>query len=137
MNYPICLQSLRLCRWLPLLYTAVALADNPILPFDIPSGTAERTLHQFALQSGVEVLFATDAVAGVRTNAVKGRFVPTEALGQMLRGTPLYVVDDDSNPVLRIARAPGPNVQRAVGTKAFHRPAALKRPTPFTTPRKT
>lgn len=77
--------------------------------FDIPAGTAEKTLRQFAAQSGVEVLFSTAAATGVRTNAVKGDLAVEKAAQQMLSGTPLRVVADNKNDVLRIVRNHYPN----------------------------
>jgi hypothetical protein len=77
--------------------------------FDLPAGGAEVTLKQFSIQSGVEVLYSTEAVRGVRTKAVKGRLLADEAVKQMLSGTPLYVVTDRKNGVWRIARTTDPN----------------------------
>ena len=37
--------------------------------FDVPAGAAEKTLKQFSEQAGVQLLFSTDLVAGVRTAA--------------------------------------------------------------------
>jgi hypothetical protein len=98
--------------------------------FDIPAGVAEETLKQFAAQSGVEVLFSTEATRGVRTKAVKGNIAVQDALKSMLSGTPLYVVDDRKNGVLRIARAADPNGQRAARKTTCDRPRnpdAIKR----------
>ena len=72
--------------------------------FDIPSDAAEKSLAMFAKQSGVEVLFSTEAAAGIRTEAIKGEIVPLEALQFMLAGTPLVIVRDDKNGVLRITK---------------------------------
>src|SRR5688572_16464499 len=93
--------------------TAGAADADSFQPFDIPAGEAERTLKQFATQSGLEVLYSTEAARGVRTNAVKGRLIAREAVTQMLSGTPLYVVNDSKNGVLRIARINDPNAPRA------------------------
>lgn len=84
--------------------TRLALAAEAKRSFNIPAETAEKSLKQFASQSGVEVLFSTQAAAGIRTNAIKGDFAPTDAVRQMLAGTPLYLVNDDKNGVLRIVR---------------------------------
>lgn len=82
--------------------------------FDLKADNAEKSLKAFSAQSGVEVLFPSDAAAGVRTNAVKGQYTPIEAAKLMLAGTELYV-RDESNGVVRIARSTqDPNVQRAV-----------------------
>jgi len=82
----------------------LASAEESFRAFDIPAESAEKTLQQFAVQSGMEVLFSTKAASGIRTNAVKGQLAPAEAVKQMLSGTPLYIVNDSKNGVLRIAR---------------------------------
>lgn len=114
MNLPFSrLPGLRLA-WLlcSLVCLAAQTADNLRL-FNIPAGFAETTLKQFAAQAGMEVLFSTEVARGVRTNAVKGELLVHEAAKQMLSGTPLYVVTDSRHGVLRIARTPSPNAQRA------------------------
>jgi hypothetical protein len=90
--------------------------------FDIPAGAAEKTLKQFAAQSGMEVLFSTEAARGVRTNAVKGNLIVQAAVRQMLSGTPLYLVEDNKHGVLRIARDMDPNAQRAAPKMSCARP---------------
>ena len=60
---------------------------------------------------------STQAAAGIRTNAIRGEFAPTDAVRQMLAGTPLYLVSDDKNGVLRIARN-GPAGPDASGQNA-------------------
>ena len=72
--------------------------------FDLPADTADKSLRLFSAQSGLEVLFATDVAAGVRTNAVKGEFTALEAASRLLSGTSLTIVRDDKNGVLRVAR---------------------------------
>jgi hypothetical protein len=89
--------------------SGAAAGAETLRSFDIPAGEAEKTLKQFAAQSGLEVLFSTEAARGVRTKAVKGRLVADEAVKQMLSGTPLYVVIDSKNRVWRIARTKHPN----------------------------
>lgn len=79
-------------------------------------------LQRFAAQSGVEVLFSTEAAKGVRTNAVKGAFAVEDAVRRMLSGTPLYLVSDTKHGVLRIARAPDPNAPRAAQRTTCDRP---------------
>ena len=96
-----------------LVFSAAAADADSLRSFDIPAGEAERTLKDFATQSGLEVLYSTNAARGVRTKAVKGLLVAREAVKQMLSGTPLYVVNDSKNGVLRIARVTDPNAPRA------------------------
>ena len=57
--------------------------------FNIPAGDAAATLRQLSAQAGVELLYSTEAVAGVQTRTVRGRLSPLEALAQLLRDTPL------------------------------------------------
>ena len=97
-------------------------ATEPVRSFDIAAGAAETALKQFARQSGVVVLFSTEAARGVRTNAVKGDLQVQEAVERMLAGTPLRVVKDSKNGVLRIARDPGPNGRRAAPKATSDRP---------------
>jgi len=98
------------------------------LSLDIPAGDAEKMLHRFAVQSGVEVLFSTEAAKGVQTNAVKGTFAVEEAVRRMLSGTLLYLVSDTKNGVLRIARAPDPNGPRAAQRTICDRPEKIPNP---------
>lgn len=113
-----------ICRLCLLLLTlgGVLHASAPARPFDIPAGDADKMLQRFAVQSGVEVLFSTEAAKGVRTNAIKGTFAVEDAVRRMLSGTPLYLVSDAKNGVLRIARAPHPNAPRAAQRTTCGRP---------------
>ena len=58
---------------------------------NIPEGFATETLKKFAHQTNVEILFDRQSVYGVKTNPVKGRYVPASALRIMLEDTPLGV----------------------------------------------
>jgi outer membrane receptor protein involved in Fe transport len=57
--------------------------------FNIPAGDAATTLRQLSAQAAVELLYSTEAVAGVQTRTVRGHLSPLEALAQLLRDTPL------------------------------------------------
>lgn len=70
--------------------------------FDIPAADAVSALRQFANQSGRQLIYAGDAVAGVRTTLVKGDFTPREALDCMLQDTGLAVKEDDKTGALAI-----------------------------------
>lgn len=72
--------------------------------FDLPRTDAEKALREFSTQSGVQVLFSTDAATGVRTNEVKGEYTPREALGLLLQGTALTF--SERNGTWMIARKP-------------------------------
>ena len=138
MQYP---TSRLRCLWFAWLLCALAWpaahAADGLRSFDVPAGFAETTLKQFAAQAGMEVLYSTEVARGVRTNAVKGNLVVHEAAKQMLSGTPLYVVNDSRHGVLRIARTPNPNVQRAAPKTSGDRPNHSNALTPAKTPQNT
>lgn len=94
--------------------------------FDIVGSPVDVALRQFAAQSGLEVLFATDAAQGVTTNALKGRMPAAQAIAQLLAGTPLSVVKTTRSGVLRIARTPAPK-----GSLAAPPPKTTFRTKPF------
>jgi outer membrane receptor protein involved in Fe transport len=55
--------------------------------FDIPAESGAAALLEFSQQAKVEVLFSSEAMSGVTTQAVNGRYEPSDALDLMLRGT--------------------------------------------------
>ena len=87
-----------------------ALAAAPLkIHFRLPAEPAEQALKRFSLQSGLEVLFTTDAAANVTTNAVDGEFHPKEAIDQMLEGTTLVAAQDERTGAMKIRRNRPPN----------------------------
>ncbi|HEU4625865.1 MAG TPA: TonB-dependent receptor [Steroidobacteraceae bacterium] len=66
-------------------------SDASLIRFDIPAGDAQRTLLQFVAQANIEMLYSSDDVRGVITNAVSGDFTVPEALRLMIEGTGLEV----------------------------------------------
>lgn len=57
--------------------------------FDIPSGPLADALTEFGLQSGLQISYPQDLAGSLRSNAVKGRHRPAEALRLLLRNTGL------------------------------------------------
>ncbi len=100
--------------WLGMIATAawVSAGEPAARKFDVPADLAEKSLRVFSVQSGFEVLFSSDAVSGVRTNAINGEFLPSEAVKKMLAGTTLYVRDERDG-VFRIAATPRPKAPGA------------------------
>lgn len=86
--------------------------------FDIPAGKAETTLKAFATQAGTQFFFSAEKVGGVRTNAVKGRLEPREALDLLVADTGLTVVQDAKTGALTVNRGSVPNAERVVRTEA-------------------
>lgn len=72
--------------------------------FDVPAGDAAQTLKQFAAQAAREIVFAPSAVAGAKTNAVKGELTPREALDQMLVESGLVATQDAKTGAFAVRR---------------------------------
>jgi len=108
--------TLRAAPWLRCLCLAAVLVATlrAAAPrrFDIPAGAAEATLKTYRTQSGAEVVYAAEAVRGVRTNAVRGELSPRAALEALVAGTPLALGESPGG-ALALSRPPDPNAQRA------------------------
>jgi iron complex outermembrane receptor protein len=90
--------------WLGASLATIAISTRPVLAqeraataggvqsFDLPALSAAEALDRFARQTRFPLVYAADAVVGVRTNAVRGSFTPIQALGIMLEGTGLTAV---------------------------------------------
>jgi iron complex outermembrane receptor protein len=76
------------------------------LTFELPADAAGKSLLRFSDQSGLEVLFATQAVAGITTRPVHGDYSVMEAANLMLKGTGLEAVQTEPNGVLNVRRRP-------------------------------
>jgi len=81
-----------------LLFGSTAAIATP-RPFNIDAQEAPRSLLEFGRQSAVQILFASENVKGITTNAVHGTYEPIDALRLLLKGTPL-VVSEKPNGVL-------------------------------------
>ena len=81
-------------RAAPALAAVALLAQAPAalaapLRFDVPAGPLEGALQAYAAQTGVDVLFAPQAVAGLRSPGGRAVSEPEEALKRLLRGSGL------------------------------------------------
>ncbi|MEO7797183.1 MAG: TonB-dependent receptor plug domain-containing protein [Opitutaceae bacterium] len=77
--------------------------------FDLPVASAAMTLRQFAEQSGVDVVFSTEATARRQTNAVKGDFLPEQALALLLKETGLVAERNSRTGAFTVFTAPPPS----------------------------
>lgn len=57
--------------------------------FDIPAGALADGLNRFAAQSGQQIFFTGDLVAGRRTPGLRGPYAPADALNRLLEGSGL------------------------------------------------
>lgn len=74
---------------------ACAANTSRLRSYDLPADAAERALKLFSQQSELGIIVGAEAVAGVRTNAVRGEMAAREALTRMLAGTGLTAAQDD------------------------------------------
>jgi len=84
-------------------------AEAAKIKFDVAPGTAGRTLKEFAQQAKREIMFPTQRVDNVQTNAVRGEMTVREGLDQLLAGTELKVFEDQKTGALVVQRADDPN----------------------------
>lgn len=97
--------------------TALVAAEPAKITFNLSAESAEKSLKRFGEQSGMEVLFPTATVKGVRTRAVKGEMTARAALDAMLGGIPLVAIVDDKTGSVTIKPA-GPDDPRAAPAPA-------------------
>jgi len=62
-------------------------SSETIVNFNIPAGDLGAALEKFSTQSGVQVLYRQELVAGKRARAVAGSLAPSDALARLLEGT--------------------------------------------------
>ena len=65
--------------------------------FNIPSGDLRTALDAYAGQAGVHLLYAEQAITGVRTPGIRGSLAPEEALSRLLKGTGFTAERDDGS----------------------------------------
>lgn len=66
--------------------------EAPESLYRIPAGSAEKTLRQAAEQGRIELIYTTETVVGMQTNAVEGRMTAKVVLERMLEDTALVLV---------------------------------------------
>ena len=113
-----------------ILATALQAAGPARQYFDLPGDAAERSLRRFAAQSGLQVIFPTDAVRGVRTHTVRGTYTSREALDRMVANTGLTVAHDTGSGALTVTRRPHPDPTPAPAPAS----GALAQPPPRSNP---
>lgn len=118
-------------------FAADAPESGTLRAFDVPAGEAVDTLKLAARQGGLEIVFFADAVRGVRTRALRGRFSAREALDRLVAGTDLFVLPDPESGLLTVQRrsppTPAPNAPlRPPPSPAQDPPKPMNRKTPLT-----
>lgn len=67
---------------------------------NVPAGDLIVALKSYARQSGVELVYRTEQLEGLRTRGVSGTLSPEEAIKKLIEGTPLSVKVDTSGAML-------------------------------------
>jgi hypothetical protein len=112
--------TVRRTRWLPVIAVAGALATSfgPLnaqaqeaaeatavsaeREYSIPAGSLADALHQFSEQSGIQVFFETEMVAGETVPALNETLMPEEAIARLLSGSGLiYEYVNDNTLILK------------------------------------
>lgn len=75
-------------------------------PVDIPPGDLAAALETFAKQAGVELVFSTSQLQGLRTRGVQGSMSVEEAVQRLIEGTSLTVNTDSSGAMFISAQRP-------------------------------
>ncbi len=78
-------------------HAAVAQDRPGRVEISVPAGEVAVALQQTAAQTGLQIIFRPDALAGVQARAVHGSYFPQEALDLLLAGTPLVAVPDKAS----------------------------------------
>ena len=76
-----------------------ALADQR-RQIDVPAGELIAALKALTQQSGVDLVYRSEQLEGLRTQGVSGAFTPQEAVTRLLEGTALTVKTDPSGAML-------------------------------------
>jgi len=74
--------------------------------FNIPAGDLETALLEFSTQSGIQLVYSSDLVAGYRTSGLQGEYASEEALKKLLGKTPIqYRFSNPKAVTLQLAAA--------------------------------
>lgn len=69
------------------LLLACPAAAQPSVPVSIPAGSLESGLHALAAQTGQQLMYSADLVAGRTSAALYGEYTPEDALQRLLKGS--------------------------------------------------
>jgi iron complex outermembrane receptor protein len=81
-------------------YANAAPSDSIPQPIEIPAGDLIDSLERLAKQSGIELVFDSDRLKGLKTSGVSGNMTPMEAVRKLLEGTHLTLVEHPDGAIL-------------------------------------
>src|SRR5688500_1371365 len=92
----------------------VAAVAETAVRIDIPGQPLGDALRRFAEQTGIQLGYSTDLVAGKQSSAISGVLTPRDALARLLAGTDLTASISGNNATIRDTGAGGEQVTGAV-----------------------
>ncbi len=91
---------------------------------DIPAGDLTAALETLARQSGVELVYQSDELRGLRTQGVTGNLTPEEAVTKLLQDTPLTFRKDASGAMLVALPRTSSSSEAVPGSNSSRTPSA-------------
>lgn len=99
--------------------SALALADNA-RQVNVPAGNLIEGLESLAKQCGVDVIYPSNQLKGLKTRGVSGTLEPKEAFRRLIEGTPLILKEQRSAVLISLpgasTRALSSNPSNATGS---------------------
>lgn len=71
--------------------SAASVEQGKVVSFDIPAGPLDGALQAFAAQSGRQLAYSPQLVAGLRTTGLRGTLSPDQAIAELVHGLPIEV----------------------------------------------
>jgi iron complex outermembrane receptor protein len=87
--------------------SALALADNA-KRVDVPAGNLIEGLESLARQCGVDVIYPSNELKGLKTRGVSGTLEPKDAFRKLIEGTPLILKEQGSAVLISLPSASTP-----------------------------
>src|SRR6267154_40926 len=84
--------------------SALALADNA-KRVEVPAGNLIEGLESLARQCGVDVIYPSNELKGLKTRGVNGTLEPKEAFRRLIEGTPLILKEQGSAVLISLPSA--------------------------------
>jgi len=90
---------------------AQAMAQERTYEFNIPAEDTTRALNDFSRQTGIQILFPYDVVAGRSAPAISGKFTSEEVLSKLLEGSGLEIAARTEKSITLRPVAVGPKAE--------------------------
>jgi iron complex outermembrane receptor protein len=110
-----------------LLFVGTTSAEAMEMDFNIPAQTLSSALKTFAEDTGLQMLYSSDTVKGIRSSRVNGKHQPKEALDILLGNTGLSFKFTDSNTVV-VQKNEGRKGKKLVAQREGEEKEEAKRP---------